>query len=66
MGACDERKRPFRNYNADLRVVMSVTKESLCGLNRIMFSGISVVPLTVLFKKCDIIEQEPYCTVIRL
>jgi len=53
---------PFRNYNADLRVVMSVTKESLCGLNRIMFSGISVVPLTVLFRKCDIIEQEPHCT----
>ena len=41
---------------------MSVTKESLCGLNRIMFSGISVVPLTVLFRKCDIIEQEPHCT----
>jgi len=52
---------PFRNCNVDLRVVMSVTKESLFGLNINMFSGISVVPLTVLFRKCDIIEQEPYC-----
>lgn len=45
---------------------MSVTKESLCGLNRIMFSDISVVPLIVLFKKCNIIEHELHCTDIRL
>jgi hypothetical protein len=41
---------------------MSVTKESLCGLNRNMFSGIFLVTLTALFRKCDIIEQEPHCT----
>jgi len=57
---------PYRNRNADLRVVMSVTKKSLRRLNINMFSGISVVPLTVLFRKCDIIEQEQHCNNIRL
>jgi hypothetical protein len=41
---------------------MSVAKENLCGLNRNMFSDISVVPLTVLFRKYDITEREPHCT----
>ena len=31
-----------------------------------MFSGNSVVPLIILFIKCDIIEQEPYSTDIHL